>query len=93
MRPYATRSFAEVRFGAYLLHALGLLPKLREALLRGDTCLKSDAAIALEDMLCIFEFDPGTLKRHRGVEGEDMRALQDGAKSQRMRRVHKAWCG
>ena len=59
MRPYATRSFAEVRFGAYLLHALGLLPKLREALLRGDTCLKSDAAIALEDLLCIFEFDPG----------------------------------
>ena len=34
-----------------------------------------------------------TLKRHRGVEGEDLRALQDGAKSQRMRRVHKAWCG
>ena len=59
MRPYATRSFAEVRFVAYLLHALGLLPKLREALLRGDTCLKSDAAIALEDLLCIFEFDPG----------------------------------
>lgn len=40
-----------LRLFAYLLHALGLLSKLREVLLRGDACLKSDAAnpaIALE---------------------------------------------
>jgi len=59
MRPFATRSFAELKFVAYLLHSLDLLPKFRETLLRGDACLQSDAGIFLGECLCIFEFDPG----------------------------------
>jgi hypothetical protein len=88
MRPYATRSFAEVRFVAYLLHALRLLLKLREVLLRGDTCLQSDAAIDMEELLCIFVFDPGyTHPPERGDHEKTLRllALDDAALVVRLR--------
>lgn len=42
-RPFATRSYAEVRQVAYMADAAGMLPELREVLLRGDDCLQCDA--------------------------------------------------
>ena len=57
--PSCQRSLEEVTQSAYLACALGLLPSLRLAMLRGDELAKSDCVFDLGETKLVYEHDQG----------------------------------